>query len=561
MVEFPTYSDEECAQLARDYLRFEAGLVGVDLDLGTGSDADMTARLLGALLAMSQRQATAVMTAASPIKSFGAFLRQHATDYGIGPSLDRVGVDAIAAQGFAIIVCTAGSASVPAGLSLRAPDGQEYITTDSATAPSAAGGNALIGWLYGSSRRRFILGSGDGTLTTTFTPAIGEVLSAYPSGELCAVSEAVGAGTGAQQERFELYNELDELPQRFQRALAVSVPITAANPGRAGNRDPKAALTVLSPPAGVSSSAYVLYCNGGRDAMTAGEMRTALRDLFSTRQTQASNADLRRLAIATPRVDIEDCVVMPGYFGLGSYFLRPLGRFGRNVSSSRAIAVEFYARSHGPRGLNIRASGLTELSANVTTVDVDCAHGYGPDFQITQPNGYHLATVKSVAGMASTSVLISDVTDATTIPRVGDRVVVSSRASAVTPIDIKRAFIVHAKVTSVFNAAPGTWLIEIDKPICRYNAPAALTAGGPLGDAVIDALLASYDTRLPSVPTAAPFVTFPDLESSTNQGALSAALARVPGVVDVQVSADEAYTMTGSQVWSLGPIVLRMHAG
>lgn len=559
MVDFPAYSDDEMLQLARDYLAFHAGLVGVDLDLGDGSDADMTARLLAALLSMSQRQATAVMTAASPIKAFGAFLRDHATCYGIGPDFASVGVGPVAATGYAIVRCSVGSTLVPSGLALTAPDGQQYVTTLSATAPAAAGGVVLPGPRSMTSLRRFTVGTGNGTVSTTFTPPVYSVLQTA-GGELCAVSESVGVSSGSQQERFELFHDLASLPGQFSRALAVCVPITAVTPGRAGNRDPNGALTVQSPPSGVLASAVVVRCEGGRDAMTPAEIRTQLRDLFATRHVQGKPSEIRDLAIATPYAGIEDAHVLPGYFGVGSYYVQVLSRFGRTVSPARTTQVESYIQARAPRGIFVRASSCIELASYTTVIDVDCAAGYGPDFFVAGATGAMPAAIGLVvAGTSTTNVVISGITDATNLPRVGDRVIVTTGPFAGTADVQQRAWVVQAKVLSATPVSSGSSTIVVDAVINDYAAPAIVTAGGPLGQTVIDAIYSSYDTRSPSAPTT-PIVVYPELDAATNRGALVRAIAAVPGVVDVQVSPDDAYIMTGNEVWQLGPTVIRLHA-
>lgn len=552
MVDFPTLSDDELVQLARDYLAFHAGLVGVDLDLGDGSDADMTARLLASLQSMAQRQATALMTAASPIKAYGAFLREHATCYGIGPDFGSVGVDAIAATGYAIIVCTVGSTVVPSGLVLRAPDGQTYVTTGSATAPAAAGGSVYPGWRLGESRRVFIVGTGNGVGTTTFNPAIGDVLTAAPSGELGGVLESVSSDS--QQIRFELYNDLNAVPATFSRALAVVVPITAQTAGRAGNRDPKSALTVQSPPAGVSTSASVLYCEGGRDAMTPAEMRTQLRDLFATRQMQARNSEVVDLAMSTPRGYVGAAYVMPGYLGVGSVHLITVSTFGRATSGNRGTLVNQLVRDRLPRGIKLTGSGVRELAAGSTTIDVDCAVGYGPDFVMRNGTGSLTGTY-----VGASAITLSGVTDATLLPRVGDRIIVAPTSVGTAPEVQKRAWIKQFKVGVVSSGGGGSYTLLLDGAINYAGASVVITPGGPMGQAVIDAIVKSYDTRVPSAP-ATPLVVYPDLEASTNQGALTRAIAAVPGVIDVHVSADAAYTMTGNEVWQLGPTTIRMHA-
>lgn len=552
MVDFPAYSDDEYVQLARDYMSFEAGLVGVDLDLDDGSDADMTARLLGALLSMSTRQAEAVMTAASPIKAFGAFLRQHATDYGIGPTLDSVGVDAVKASGYAVVVCTTGSATVPSGLTLRAPDGQTYVTTGSAVAPASATGTVYPGWRLGESRRVFIVGTGNGAGgTTTFTPTIGDALTALPSGELCAVFDAVNADS--QQQRFELYNDLNAVPATFTRALAAVVPIEAVTAGRAGNRDPKSTLTVVSPTTGVSTSAYVLYCDGGRDVMTQAEMRTALRDLFATRQIQGKPSEIRDVALQTPRKSLGDVFVISGYFGVASYLVvSAAATFGRKVGAGGS-SVQVYVQGRVPRGIKIGGSGMREIAAGATVIDVDCAAGYGPDFTIRNATGTLTGTLG--AGVVS----LTGVTDITVLPRAGDRVILASAPVGTAPNVQKRAWIKQFKITAVNSTGAGAYDLTLDGTINYGGASVTVTPGGPLGQPVIDALVKSYDTRVPSAP-ATPLVVFPDLEAASNQGALSRALSAVPGVVDVAVSADASYSMTGVDVWQLGPTTIKMHA-
>lgn len=550
MPDFPSYTEDELQQLCRDHFRF---LTDGKADVGFGSDYDITARLIASLAKMGQEQGKALLKATNPTNAFGAFLRHHGFCQGVGPTLADVTTDAVQATGYAIITSTTSSQTLPSGSTLVHADGTQYVTTASVTT-SSSGLTLRAGFRCEESRTAVRPGHVGGGIVV---PAANEVYRRASTGQLLGVRASYSSADPVSFSRWEFYNPADSdlvLLETFTPVIGRVVPVRAVSAGESGNKDVGDALVVQSPPGTIQATAAIVRMGGGRNEMAPNDVRQRLREMFARRAPIDTPQNVRDLALSMPGFPFRDVYVWPDGSG---HRIIPLAKFGAVAFAADDVAIESYVKANQPLGWSTGTMSPDEVAPVACFIDVQCAPGMQPDFDIGEST--MMCTVSAVTS-GNTSITYTKTSTNATVPPVGARLLISGiERAAVDPYVTMEAFIVQRKIIAVTATTSTSVTVTLDRPIPQYNVLYMfVTAGGPIGQSVIDAVLAAYDsagmttTSTPPIP-----VIYPSAQASTHDALLSNAVAKVPGVVDVSVYSSLS-TPGGLESCQLGYAAIRL---
>lgn len=539
MPEFPSDTREELVTRARALIR---NLVR-GADVSNGSDYDMKARVIAAVAYGLQTQAEVITRLLDPRKAFGAFLREYADTMGVGGSLVETSIAAQKASGQAVLISSTNTQLQASGSALTHADGTAYVTTANAT---TAGTGKVIRAGFRSSRRRIFQGHVGGGFVS---PAAGEVYQFAPTSEYAAVL-GVSNGSATQQYLVDLYNDLDSDPamhDTLTQVFGAVVDIQASAGGLVGNKDAKDTLTLTSPSGTIQATAYILRLSGGRDQLTTGQMQAAIRDLQGTRLGAMTLEEIRQLGLSYPWLSLRELFVFPGKNGVGTYEIQPIASDHVHVTSADRNAIRTHMLARMSPADDIATSTATEVTDNLVTLEVRVADGYGPDWKLATGN-----TAALTVGVGSTTTRV--VLASTTGIEVDDRIIVSC-AQGSSPY---APYIVQRRVTAV---AAGYVDVDSALPYPPVATTSFVTPGGPLGQAVIDAIYAHYDAQSPSGVNASPaiqYYRYPAPASTENIQGLYARVADVRGVLDSYGYYSSAPSLAYNEVLHPGAIQIKM---
>jgi hypothetical protein len=509
-VDLPSYSRDELDQTARNLLRTRRR--GVDLSLA--SDWDITARLLGAVTWLALEQAKVARRLLARSRAFDEALGQFVLEAGVGRSLNETTAAATKATGKVILLSETVSQTQPAGSVLRHADGTEYTLDADVTTPATATKVLRAGLRSG--RRRLYQGHrGAGFVTA----AAGEVYLFGDTGEYCALKD-VENGVTLQRHLFDLFNDLDADPKmhdQFSQQLGAIGNITASSVGAAGNKDAKDVLTLVSPAGTILAEAIILYTAGGADAMSSSSMQGSLRALSVKREGFGTIQSIRELALSYPGADIRECYAVPAADGVGTYSLMPIRADGQYIGAN--MLAELIAWLSARTTVVARYSGATvteEVDTELAALSVNVSSTLPPDWQLPDPST-PLTVVASVAADSLTFASLDGLS-------VGVRMIVTNRGSS-------GPYIVQRRVTGLSGVTMRATL-DAPLPFPADAGDAFVTPGGPLGDAIIDALYAAYEQQAPQ-PTTEDTVRLPLPVVPDGPDGILAAVSDVPGVTDV----------------------------
>lgn len=539
MPDFPAYTRDELVQRARDIIR---GLLR-GADVAEGADYDIKSRILGTLAFSMQQHAGVVLRNVDPRKAFGVFLREYIDIQGIGETLLETSAAARKASGKAIIRSATGTQTQLSGSALTHADAAAYALTANATTNATAVKTLRSG--HRSGRKRVNQGHVGGGFVAAVA---GEVYQFSPTSEYVALYDADNGGD-SMQHTFLLYNELDADPamhSQFVQQFGAVASIEAAVAGRAGNKDAKDTLLITSPSGTIQATAYILSLTGGRDALTTAQMQAAIRDLQGTRLGAMTLEELRLLAMTYPTTQLRECFLFPGKRGIGTYELLPVGEEGPLVATAdRNALVTFMADRTSPVD-HFFSAAIAEVKDTLATLEVRVAANMAPDWMLPDSG----ATPLAVAGGSTTT----QVNVATTGMEVGDRVIIACVQAA----DPFVPYIVQRRIAAI----GGTPHIEVDEalPYPPVAAESFVTPGGPLGQAIIDALYAYYDDQSPSGIITAPsrYYRYPAPGTSENVQALIGRVTAVPDVLDAHGYYPAAPTLAYNEVVVPAAIAIKM---
>ncbi|HEX5658087.1 MAG TPA: baseplate J/gp47 family protein [Polyangiales bacterium] len=341
-----------------------------------------------------------------------------------------------------------------------------------------------------------------------------------PTGEYCALRD-VDNGMALKRWLFDLYNELDADPalqDLFAQQLGAVGAITAEQSGAVGNKDAKDVLTLVSPAGTVLAEAIILYTAGGADAMAPAETQQALRSLLSARDDLESIADLRALALDFPGAALRECYLVPGATGIGTYTLLPVLADGQFCGPNLRAAFLAYMQARVTFDVLTTSAVYEAVDSSIATLAVQVSGIYAPDWVLPGESNEGF-----VVNASTTQTLTLD--NVTGI-RIGSRVLVASNGSS-------GPYVVQRTVTSI-----ASFSVTLDEALpfpVDLGGPitSRVTPGGPLGNAIVDAIYAAYEARAPSVADTGAAARYPSPIVPDSVSGILAAVSSVEGVADV----------------------------
>lgn len=517
MPDLPAYTLDELMQRARDHIRSRVR----GADVGFGSDYDIWARIIGTVSFMFQKQADTQVRLLDPRKSFGSFLREYADSMAIGKTLLETSYAAQHATGKVIITSSTGSQGQTAASVLTHADGTTYTLDALATTPASATKTLRVG--HRSDRRRVFQGhTGGGFVNAT----VGEVYQFTPTSELCALY-GVDNASQTEQYLFDLYNELDADPSMhdtFVQQLGVVGSITASSGGQAGNKDAKDTLTIAAPVGTISATARILKLSGGRDALSPSEMQESIRQLQGTRLGAMTLEEIRDIALeyTYTGATLRECFILPGRNGVGTYTLYPVSNGKPFVSSADLTGLASYVASYLSPADKVEAITSDEVRDGLTVLDVQVASPFAPDWTFAYGMPVQAASTTTRVNLIAGEVTYAQVRGL----EVNDRVIVSCEQSA-TPFC---GYIVERRVTAI-----GANYIDVDSPLPYPPTTSSYVCpGGPLGQAIIDAIYEHHDAQTPSLDGAGTrWARYPSPDVTEMSQGATRRVSSIEGVIDV----------------------------
>jgi hypothetical protein len=536
---FPAYTREELEQRARILLRTRTQLRSVDVS--HGSDYDITARLLAALTWALGKRGEIALRLLDPRRAFGDVLTRYASEVGLGRTLTETATAATFTRGKVILVSGTANQVQPAGTVLRHADGTEY-TLDADTTTSASASKTLYAG-HRSSRRRLFQGHVGGGFTEALP---GEVYRASATGEVVALKD-VDNGSTLQRWLFDLYNALEADPDihdPFVQQLGAVASVTARVAGAGGNKDEADVLRLVSPAGTVIPEAQILFLDGGNEAMPPAEMQKGLRDFYGERAGTGTLEDLRGLARSYDKLVIDECYVVPAVEGMSSYALLPVSELGRYMGENELAGLRAFVSARcSPVDKILTPTTYEVADTEIDYVNIQCAAIYRPDWSLADQGALGLAIVAAPSVLSLTLADLGEVA-------IGHRVIVTSRGTSGPYIAQRRVVDVVAE----------TLLLDEPLPFPPDLGASWVTPGGPLGEAVIEAVYTAYEARAPRLSSSGSQIRYPAPEASDGAQDIVRAISEVEGVLDAGFRAGESPAFDELGGITVPQLIIRMYA-
>lgn len=458
-----TRTFDEAYQLARSLLRNYID----GADVSEGSDYDITARILAALFVGNQGQAQFLADQIFADSAEGDFLDRH---------LKRVGGRLSATKGSGTIQITAPSGSdiLPSGSSLTHVSGTTFVTTAAATITLPAFSSKTV--VKGSNQYRLFL-SPDVT-----GMAAGDQL--LINSEVRTI-QGVDTNTGA----VDLHEPLSSDPASgtsVDPQRGATVPVEASATGKDGNKPQGDVLTIDSPPGVIEAEARIILLSGGdaEEEDDAARARVVAHDEQPPGNGNA--AHYRSAARRATTVRVADALIYPGFRGLGTTDIIPVGpsgaRFPTDVMVSTVDTILGDDDEGAPYPDDYLVTAGTQGAYREVSVSVLYETGFEPDFDFTGAAGFSVAA----AGSTTTRLEIGADPTATSDIEVGDRILYSARFGGTWQVYERTVAGLGATFIDVSVALPFT-------PALNPDARADVYSSGPLGLATVAAIEGVYD--------------------------------------------------------------------
>lgn len=323
---------------------------------------------------------------------------------------------------------------------------------------------------------RIWLGEGNGRKPAT--KWIGKMRLQATSG-----TPPVPAGQTGTHANGASYKTLEAIASGDWLAGYATVEAESVTTGTTANQGDGAAITLSSPPVGVSSAAS-LVVDGDTVLATDQETDTALRRriLNATQNRPAAGnwAHYKEWAEAVEGVD--EAFVYPRFYGITTLLVVPVGPArARQVSDDVVTAVAGAIAAARPGGSIPTVKKITEQAVSVA-LEVTPKAGYEPDWT---------GSLETAAGCTTTAIVCA------TDPALAG---VAAGKRIVLPVTIAGKRTTQQRTVSEVNS--GTKTITVSQAFGA--APAAsedITPGGPAWQPVYDAIAACFDTLGPARST------------------------------------------------------------
>lgn len=500
-LEVRTY--DEVYQLARSLLRAYVP----DADVSEGSDYDAKARTLAAIFVGNQGQAEYLANQIHPGSADADHLGRHAE----GRQIEALG--AAKAAGVVQLTATSGTPTQPSGSTLTHDDGTAYTTAEPVTLRSPIWTGKSV--VEGSGLNRILVAPNT---------------SGIEPGDVCEIDgeSRLIQGVNATVGFIDLWEPLKSPPAAgtpINAVIGAGVGIVADEVGAGGNKPQGDTLTLESPEGAIDATARVVGLSGGAAAETPEELRARVLAHDQQRPANGNPGHIRAIARTVTSHRVSDAVVYPGFRGLGTIDVIPIGPSGaRLVTQVQLDAVEEALARELPYVDDVRVLAPTLSAYYELSVEVEHEVGFEPDW-----SGSFALTSSSTPNF-----LALDSSPVGTIEQ-GDRVLVHQRVGAVW-VTYERT------VKSV--TPPG---IELTEPL--PHAPTVNPDGrddvypsGPNAVAIIEAIEGVFDALGPGTGNlfSTNYDRFPlpsvEWDPVLRMSRIIAAVAAVDGVRDVHIN-------------------------
>lgn len=500
-----------------------------EADVSPLSDYDVTARMAAALAMGQQQQAEYISRQIFPASADEEGVEAHAKRYG------RARLPAAKSVGKVVVPAVTAGVFIDTGEVFQHGDGTQFEATQPAFTDTPGFSGKTVG--SDSTVYRLVVHP------STTGMSAGQLLSV--NGEIRAIKDVLGTVSCV-----DLYDALPSIPapgDNIDPETGAVVDVAALEAGAEGNKPIGDTLEMVAPPTGAGPTARICELSGGGDEETIEELRARVKAWEATPPACGNGEHIRQLARATPGLRLEDAVVFPGFRGLGTVDVFPIGLANaRRASSSVLATVAAELAKVLPEALDISVQALAPGSSTDVDVTITCERGYERDFT-TGP--FTIGT-----GSTTTRVVL---TTAPTGVEVGDRVQLQLFVAG-------RWSLYHHRVAGVKVTSPYHIDLEKPLPIAPVSGDPNVFAGGPLVEPVRDAVLALFDKLGPSARSGSSWVferwplptdAWPDV---LTRAAIFEALTGLEGVGDVVVTTPSAnVTPTAQQVAVLNKLVIR----
>lgn len=500
-----------------------------DADVSPLSDYDVTARMAAAVAMGQQQQAEYVALQIFPESADEDSLQLHAKRYGLSR------LPAAKSLGKVVVPAVTSGVLIDTGSVFAHGDGTQFLSTAPTTTDTPGWSGKTVG--TDSTVYRLVVHPSEAGMYA------GQLLSV--DGEVRAIKEVISGASCV-----DLYDPLPLAPTAgttITPETGAVVSVEAVEAGAEGNKPIGDTLTMTAPPTGVGPGARVCELGGGGDEESVEELRARIMAWEATPPACGNAEHVRQLARATPGVRLEDAVVFPGFRGLGTVDVFPIGISGARFVSSGALAlVEAQLAAELPEALDVSVQALTPGASTDIDVTITAERGYERDF-VGGP--YAIGT-----GSTTTRIVV---TTAPTAVEVGDRVQVQLFLAG-------RWSVFHMTVAGTKTTSPYHIDLEEPLPIAPVDTDPDVLSGGPLVEPVRDAVLGIFDRLGPSARSGSSWVferhPLPTeaWSDTLTRAALIEALMAVPGVGNVVVTTPSSdITPTAQQVAVLSQLFLR----
>lgn len=497
-----TRTYDEVYQLARSLLRSYVP----EADVSEGSDYDATARMLAAIFVGNQGQAQHLAKQIHPAEADADHLARHAH----ARMIEELG--AAPAGGLVQLTATSGADTQPAGSTLVHDDGTEYTTVAPVTmrAPAWTGKSVV---------------EGSGPSRILVAPSVNDI----SPGDVLDIDGDVRTvqGTNTTIGFVDLWEPLTRRPAAGTPITAVigaSVEIVASETGAAGNKPQGDTLTLETPEGAIETTVRVIGLSGGAAVETPEELRARVVAHDQQPPGNGNPGHLRAIARTLETFRIADALVYPGFRGLGTIDVIPLGPSGaRLVTQAQIKAVQAAIDAEVPYVDDVLVKAPTLSVYREVTVEVEYEVGFEPDW-----SGSFALTSSSTANF-----LALDASPVGVIEQ-GDRLLVHQRVGAV--------WVTYERTAKTITSAG----VELTEPL--PHVPTANPDGrddiypsGPNAVAIIEAIEGVFDALGPGTGNlfTDDYSRFPlpsvEWDPVLRMSRIIAAVAAVSGVRDVHI--------------------------
>ena len=503
-----TRTFDESYELARSLYR---GYIDGS-DVSAGSDYDIMARILAAMFNGNQGQAEFLSRQIFADTAEGDFLAKHA---------EKVGGILPATKASVVLALTApsGTDTIPIGTALTHASGTAYTTTTAGTILYPGFADKTV--VDGSSLYRLFLSP------DTTGISVGYQLSVNGSTRMVA---GVDSTTGA----IDLETPLPAAPLPGAVVSSVrgtKVEAEADEAGSAGNKPAGDELTITTPPGTVDAIATIMSSSGGADAEGDDEVKARIFAHDRNPPGAGNASHYREVSRGVTSIRVADAVIYPGFRGLGTVDVLPIGPSGaRQPTPTQIAAVDDALAAEGGVPYIDDYLVLAPALTAYTEVSVTVAYetGFEPDFTFSGSIGWSLVTV----GSSPTRLEIGSDPTASSDIEVGDRILYSSRFGATWQVYERIVSAIGATYIDISVPLPFT-------PVVNGDARADIYASGPLGLPVAEALADVYDSLGPGVGSTTTYTRYPlpsdELDPVLRVNSIRCSIKSIDGIRDVVV--------------------------